>query len=135
MWYILSLLPIFIITFYIYKYRDIITLYIKYLILKRPSIPESQLISPDVIKISYSFKSRIYSVYLPLHKTSYSNMNIKYHLINKGTTDVDITQQPGIEYYINSRMLGGSSIVSKKFDEIVDDYALEQIPVIKTLHD
>ena len=108
-----------------------IKLFVAYLRIKyfKDSVPDSELINRNIIKINYSYKSRLYSVYLPLRKVGYNNLNIRYTLI-EGDKMLDITQQPGIEYYVTPRMLSGDAIISKKFDEVTGTYEADQVPMI-----
>ena len=126
MWYIiLGILSLIV----IYKFKTELSLAAAYLRIKYFGVlpPESELINGTVMKIYYSYKSKIYVVYLPISKIPYKNLNIKYYLVDS-TKLTDITQQSGISYQVNARMLGGDTIICKKFDEVIGTYEHGQYP-------
>src|SRR5579872_5289288 len=147
MWYIL-LIPLVGVLYLAYKYKLDLIIIIRYLQIKylrgKTEVPESELINDKVIKINYIYKSKIHSVYLPVYNIKFSDMNIKYYLItggiidansgNASTIEVDITQQPGIEYHVTAEMLGGNKIISKKFDDTLTEFKEDEIPRITKLN-
>jgi len=68
-----------------------------------------------------------YKIYVPYNQHLRSKMNGYTVYLLKNTQLIDITQQPGIPYLVTADMLGGQSIIIKKYDE-TKTFDLHEIP-------
>lgn len=71
-----------------------------------------------IITITYDRYGSKYSINLPYNRSLVSKMAGSKVYLEKGKEMVDITQQPGISYFVNASMLGSNTIYVHKGTEI-----------------
>lgn len=148
MWYYVLMVGLVYIVYKLYQNFGTIIIICKYLQARYSSVkvPESTIFYEGegkglkIIRIYYNYKGCIYSLLLPLHNVTYNFIGTKHYLIrnreiidlneeNIKIDEIDISQQPGIEYYVNANMLGADKILAKKFD-LTKEYTGENFPQI-----
>jgi hypothetical protein len=72
-------------------------------------------------KLTYSHKGANYSLYLPYDKKLLRKVGYMVYYEHKNMK-IDITQEPGIPYYVTAEILGGGVIRVYKDDEIVHEF-------------
>lgn len=76
-----------------------------------PSSSYELLPGSSVIKISYLRHGENFSVYLPYHRSSISEWSGKKVYVKVGDKLQEITQQPGIPYFVTSKDFNGNRIL------------------------
>lgn len=95
----------------------------------REKVPEAYIINEKVMCIQYRYNGNLEKVFLPYNKAKIRNIN-KYVLIDSFNKESDITQQKGINYYVNAEMLGGNVILVRRVDDTIATYGKGEVPLI-----
>lgn len=95
-----------------FKYRDNLKLYIlKYLtdVDLKSNLTAEATIHPNYLEINYLFRNKPYTVRVPYDDTKKYIVH-KMFLVDNDNTEIDITQQPGVNYLLTHTQLKGKYI-------------------------
>jgi len=132
MWNYLLLILAIVISYYVYKYRSLISVLIEYL--QKLRNPETTVIfNENHVHVTYYVNKIPHKMRIPHHPKN----KLKFHTMilikesSEGTVEeVDITHRHGIPYFLSARELGGSYIVKRIAEEEIARFELNEIPKI-----
>lgn len=79
----------------------------------------------------YAYMGQNYNISLPYDKSKFLEMlELQATLIKEDGTEIDITQYPGIPYFLSAGTMGGKSIVVTNYEtDHQHEYAENEIPM------